>query len=369
MRTSPQRTRREFQSWFRTRLAVTEHGRIHIQRGLASRPILLLRSGFMIRIRNQRHLLLALCVSGVLMARAAEIVTHPFAGITLIARSEASPRNVHLHVVLVDLTTPGLSFKLTPPSGSRDTVRQTTLDFLTQEKAQIALNVHFFVPFPSDEVEANVVGFAASQGKVYSPFEAQPVGSAYSDQSYAIMAYAPALNIDAANRVTLVRRDPSYADNRHCLPRIVPWNVLSGSAQIVTDGVKTIPHYSHLPDGLKASKTYSENHSWYDLPRARTAVGITADQKTLVLLAVEQAGGSAGMTVGEAADLLIKDYRTAQALNLDGGGSTTLVLQDPHTRTGRIVTTASGPSRGRAVGSNLAIFVPALRTAGMSPSP
>ena len=139
---------------------------------------------------------------------AADIVTQPFAGITLIARSEVSPRNVRLHVVLVDLTTPGLSFKLTPPSGSRDTVRQTTLDFLTQEKAQIALNVHFFVPFPSDEVEANVVGFAASQGTVYSPFEAQPVGSAYSDQSYAIMAYAPALNIDEANRVTLVRRDP-----------------------------------------------------------------------------------------------------------------------------------------------------------------
>ncbi|MEY4813688.1 MAG: hypothetical protein RLZZ162_761 [Verrucomicrobiota bacterium] len=348
---------------------MTEHGRIHIQRGLASRPIPLLRSDLMMRIRNQRHLLLALCVSGVLMARAADIVTQPFAGITLIARSEVSPRNVRLHVVLVDLTTPGLSFKLTPPSGSRDTVRQTTLDFLTQEKAQIALNVHFFVPFPSDEVEANVVGFAASQGTVYSPFEAQPVGSAYSDQSYAIMAYAPALNIDEANRVTLVRRDPDYADNRHCLPRIVPWNVLSGSAQIVTDGVKTIPHYSHLPDGLKASKTYSANHSWYDLPRARTAVGITADRKTLIVLAVEQASGSAGMTVGEAADLLIKDYHTAQALNLDGGGSTTLVLQDPLTRTGRIVTTASGPSRGRAVGSNLAIFVPALRSAGMPPTP
>jgi hypothetical protein len=75
------------------------------------------------------------------------------------------------------------------------------------------------------------------------------------------------------------------------------------------------------------------------------------------------------MTVGEAADLLIKDYRTAQALNLDGGGSTTLVLQDPLKRTGRIVTTTSNPSRGRAVGSNLAIFVPALRSAGVSPSP
>ena len=323
----------------------------------------------MIRIRNQRHLLLALCVSGVLMTRAAEIVTQPFAGITLIARSEASPRKIQLHVVLVDLTTPGLSFKLTPPSGSRDTVRQTTLDFLTQEKAQIALNVHFFVPFPSDEVEANVVGFAASQGTVYSPFEAQPVGSGFSDQSYAIMAYAPALNIDAANRVTLVRRDPQYPDNRHCLPQIVPWNVLSGSAQIVTDGVKTIPRYSELPGGLQASQTYSENHSWYDLPRARTAVGVTADQKTLVLLAVEQAAGSAGMTVGEAADLLIKDYRTAQALNLDGGGSTTLVVQDPLTRAARIVTTTSNPSRGRAVGSNLAIFVPALRSAGRSPSP
>ncbi len=313
--------------------------------------------------------LLALFTSWVVAARAVEIVTHPFAGITLIARSDASPRNVHLHVVLVDLTTPGLSFKLTPPSGRRDTVRQTTLAFLTQEKAQVAINVHFFVPFPSDEADADVVGFAASQGRVYSPFEAQPVGSAYGDQSYAIVAYAPALNIDADNRVTLVRRNPAHADNRHGLPRVILWNAFSGSAQIVTDGVKTIPLYSGLPGGLKPSKTYSENHSWYDLPRARTAVGVTADQKTLVLLAVEQAGGSGGMTVAEVADLLIKDYGTAQALNLDGGGSTALALQDPVTLTGRILTSRSENPPTRAVGSNLAIFAPVLHSAGQSPRP
>jgi exopolysaccharide biosynthesis protein len=37
---------------------------------------------------------------------------------------------------------------------------------------------------------------------------------------------------------------------------------------------------------------------------------------------VDRAGGSLGMQVGEMADVLIRDYDVFNALNLDGGGST-----------------------------------------------
>ncbi len=314
----------------------------------------------MIGFGKSFRLLIALLAAWPVIANAAVSVTHPFVGITLIARSETTPRNIRMNVALVDLAAPGISFKLTPPSGTRDTVRQTTLEFLDQEKAQIAVNVHFFVPYPSVETEVDVVGLAVSKGKIYSPFEEQPVGPGYVDQSYAIVAHAPALNIDLSNRVSVVHRDPAFPDNRHTLPSVSLWNAFAGSAQIVGNGRRTVPSYTGIVGGLNPSKGYSDTNSWYSLPKARTAVGVTANRRALVLFTVDQAAGSTGMTVHEVADLLIKDYQVADALNLDGGGSTTLAMQDPVTRRGRIVNVSSDNPGGRAVGSSLAVFANSL---------
>lgn len=323
----------------------------------------------MIDLGTSFRLFLALLAGWAICADAAVSVTRPFVGITVIARSEVAPRSIRMNVALVDLTAPGISFKLTPPSGARDTVRQTTLDFLDGEKAQLAVNVHFFVPYPSIEAEVDVVGLAVSQGRLYSPFEGQPVGPGQVDQSYAIIAHAPALNIDSSNRVGVVRRDPAFPDNRHTLPGVSLWNAFAGSAQIVSNGSKTVPSYSGIAGGLNPSKGFSDTNSWYSVPRARTAVGVTADRRTLVIFTVDQAAGSSGMTVGEVADLLIKDHKVADALNLDGGGSTTLVLQDPVTRRGRIVNASGDNPRGRAVGSSLAVFADSLPATYKSDQP
>jgi hypothetical protein len=43
-------------------------------------------------------------------------------------------------------------------------------------------------------------------------------------------------------------------------------------------------------------------------------------------------------------------------LNLDGGGSTSLVLADPATSRARLVNASSDNPAGRAVGSSLAVF-------------
>jgi hypothetical protein len=94
-------------------------------------------------------------------------------------------------------------------------------------------------------------------------------------------------------------------------------------------------------------------------------IGLTRDNH-LVLLLVDgrQAGVSEGMKASEAAELLRRDYGVVDALNLDGGGSTTLAVADP---TPRVVNVPVGiddvPRTLRAVGSNLAIFA----TAGDSP--
>jgi hypothetical protein len=284
----------------------------------------------------------------------AQTVRRPFAGVTMITRTETTPRNERMHIVQIDLNAPGIHFKLTAPGGKMETVRNTTVGFLNEEHAQIAVNAHFFLPFPSTSSDAMLVGLAASNGNVYSAFES-PV------QSYAIVADSPAFNIDQLNRVSIVHRDPAISDGKHVLESVMLWNVLSGSAQIVTEGVKTIPVYKDIEhlDGLLspgAAVGYDNSKSWYNILTARTAIGITRDNKTLVIFTVDRATGSFGMTGGEVADILIRDYSVVNALNLDGGGSTTLAMENPATHVGELVNVSDDNPQGRYVGSNLAVF-------------
>jgi len=285
--------------------------------------------------------------------RAAEVVTHPFRGIVTISRTESEPRQLTMHVFKIDLTARGIALKLTPPGGELETVRQTTLDFLKQEHAQVAINAHFFVPFPSTSSAADLVGFAASNGRVYSSFETPT-------QSYAIVDHAPAIAFDRRNHSRVVHCDTRFPDGKHIQEKVAVWNAVSGSAQIITDGVKTIPSYSgpqtsggRLTPG--GPRNYSDANSWYDALQARTAIGLSRDNKTLYLFTVDRAGGSLGMRVGEVADLLIRDYRVYNALNLDGGGSTSMAMEDPLTHQGAMVNQSSDPP-GRSVASNLAVF-------------
>jgi hypothetical protein len=173
-------------------------------------------------------LILSLLVWTALPAQGSVITTNPYLGVTYITRTETSPRPETMHIVEVDLTAPGIRFELTAPGGTRDTVRQTTLNYLSQENAQVAINGHFFVPYPSSDTTANVVGLAASDGNVYSGFEPQPVpGEAgFPDQSYAIVQYAPALNIGANNSAGIVHLDSSYADDKHVLEPVSLYNLV-----------------------------------------------------------------------------------------------------------------------------------------------
>src|SRR6266478_8121031 len=139
---------------------------------------------------------LAWLASGLEM-QAADITTvsYPYLGVTHIARTVSIPdfpRNVKIHVVKIDTMAPFISFKFTPRSGTRDTIRQTTLQYLNSQGAQLAINGSFFLPFPSSDLNSALVGFAASNGTVYSPFELPT-------QNYALVRDSPAINIDPKN--------------------------------------------------------------------------------------------------------------------------------------------------------------------------
>jgi hypothetical protein len=284
----------------------------------------------------------------------AALVSHPFDGLTYVDATATSPRPIHVHVIQIDLKTPGIRLMLTPPAGPRETLRLATAAFVNDVHAQAGINAHFFLPFPSADATDWLIGLAASEGRVFSACESP-------SQSYAIVADAPAINIDAANHASIVHCDSAQPDGRHAKEAAHLWTTLAGSAQIVTNGVVTIPQYRDAahPDGVLTPGSaghYANGHSWYDVVTARSAIGLSKDGRTLTLFTVDARGGSQGMTVGEAASWLIDEYQVWNALNLDGGGSTSLALADPATGKARLVNTSSDNPAGRAVGSSLAVF-------------
>ena len=283
-------------------------------------------------------------------------VSQPYAGVTYIDRWLDAPRRLHLHIAQIDLATPGLRFKVSPPAGDREAMRQSTLAFATLERAQVAINGHFFLPFPSTERTAWVIGLAASEGRVYSAFESPA-------QRYALVANAPALNIDRENRASLVHWDPAQPDGRRVLEPVTLWNVVAGSAQIVTDGVVTVPQYRDAAHPVAllepgGPNDYSNAVAWSEVATARTAIGLSRDRRTLTLFTADVRGGSEGMRLDEVGRVLSDQYGVWDALNLDGGGSTSMVLADPMTGEAALVNTSSDNPTGREVATSLAVFAP-----------
>ena len=279
--------------------------------------------------------------------------TQPFIGVTYSERVEVQPRPLRMHVAQIDLEAPGIRFKVSPPAGDREVIRQSTLEFLKQERAQLAINAHYFLPFPSEDRTAWVIGLAASEGRLFSAFESP-------EQSYALTAFGPALNIDRNNRASIVHHDARQPGDRHVLEPVSLWNVVAGSSQIVTGGRATVPVYrddNHFDGELDPGgpNNYSNVKPWADATTARTAIGLSQDRRTLTLFTVDVRGGSEGMRLSEVAALLIRDFGVADALNLDGGGSTTMAMEDAN-GVASIVNVSSDNPAGRVVATSLAVL-------------
>jgi exopolysaccharide biosynthesis protein len=86
----------------------------------------------------------------------------------------------------------------------------------------------------------------------------------------------------------------------------------------------------------------------------RTLVGLSDDQNTLYLVAIDgrQPAFSTGASLAEAAAIMAF-LGAADALNADGGGSTTMVLRDPDGASQLLNSPSSGFER--VVGSNLGL--------------
>ncbi len=250
-----------------------------------------------------------------------------FEGVEYFREAQMSPRPMVIHVVKIDLAAPGIGFLVTPPSesGGRQLRGVTTSQFLSGYHLQAAINGDFFEPwsdntpldyYPHAGDPVDVLGFAASLGTVYSRGRANH----------------PTLYLSHDNQASFdAPSGPIY-------------NAISGGMIIVKEGK---PYQVDL-----AEPYLREAHP-------RTAVALDATGRTLLLIVVDgrQPGYSDGATLSDLAQIAIR-YGASEALNLDGGGSTTLAMEGADGRP-RVVNSPIHnhiPTMERPVANHLGVF-------------
>lgn len=251
-------------------------------------------------------------------------VQDPFPGVRIVSRrAEEVPRRVSYHVVLIDPKEPGIVFAMTPPNGPdlpRDTTRQTTRAFVSEHELQLGINAHFFSPWPAVDDWADLLGLAIADGVAYAPFRP---------------GWQQAFVVRADGTAGIVEHDGSEEVGYGMVPAMDPPWVGAGTNERI----------------LRAGEVEA---SWEEL-HPRTAIGVTAAGHVLFLIVDgRQPRLSEGMTTPELAEVLM-EFGAVEAINMDGGGSTTLVLA---TDEPRLVNSPIGlllPNTERPNGSNLGI--------------
>lgn len=132
---------------------------------------------------------------------------------------------------------------------------------------------------------------------------------------------------------------------------------ISGTA--IYPGLPNAAHLQSAASGgvvLMRNGKYGDNEIYTDTSRnPRTAAAISADRRTLYLMVVDgRSTASVGMTYKEMADLFMH-MGMFEALNLDGGGSTTLAIRQPDGRSIKVLNTPSDGAE-RYVADGVGVF-------------
>lgn len=219
------------------------------------------------------------------------------------------------HVVRVDLRAPGLSFLASQSAsgGPGPFNQELTTDFLKRTHSQVAFNGNLFtncccryVP-PDAAVQTNLIGLEISDGRILSPVEAKPPPlkpNACGETPAAAFPFDYSL---------LVTDQGVLIERPHAVATFISraYAAVTGSHLLVSGGRNVAP---------------TDGTGEFFGPNARTLVGLTADDTVLWIAAVDRST-SQGVTLPQAGQLMIL-LGAATALNLDGGGSTSLAVED-----------------------------------------
>ena len=277
--------------------------------------------------------LIGLCIGGFLLydrGRPAPVPVKQklYEGVTYRRIVRYLPRPMIAHVLTIDTKKKGIEFLVTPPDSEDELPlkARTTSQFLDEFNLQIAINGGGFSPWwshsPADyypHVGDPVApfGLTASKGNVYGTDDEEEEG------------VLPALFISRRNALSF-NNEPNRV---HA--------AISGDRMIVIRG--------EIAPDLGGEEL-----------DPRTAVGINRNGRYVYLVVVDgrQPFYSEGATFTELAQLLI-DQGAYMAMSLDGGGSSTMVVEGEDGKP-RILNSPIDhyiPGTERAVGTHLGIFV------------
>lgn len=244
-------------------------------------------------------------------------------------REYSSPAPQRVWITRVDLRAPGVRLQLTEPADFEgeeakfETRCANTLEFARHTGVQLAFNTSAFGPFRARMGQPmNVAGFAATAGRVYSKPE----------KDYG------ALLIDREGRASL--RGAAQDDG-------AAWHAVPGFRMLLDDGRIVVPQ--------------QEADSNFGGVNPRTAVGVDREGGTLWIVVADgrQRGVAVGWTLVELAALM-ESLGCWDALNLDGGGSSTFVIED-ESGVHRVVNTPVGAGVAgslRQVAHNVGFYLP-----------
>ncbi len=244
-----------------------------------------------------------------------------FQGVDHAPLSAKEPRLMRGHAVRIDVTAPGIAFLATPPRPGQPnrTTGQKTSTFLITHHCQVAINGAPFNPVRKTEgQEQEVVGLQVSRGKVVS----QGNGKYH------------ALLLTRDNKVRVAEPPFELRD---------VYNAVGGFQIVLRKGkvLEKTPYYNRGP------------------VHPRSAAGVSADGKYFYLLVIDgrQKGFSLGATTQEVGAWL-KALGAGDGINLDGGGTTTLVVADTQGKARVLNQPIHGNKAGmeRPSGSHLGVF-------------
>jgi len=273
-----------------------------------------------------------LCVGGYLLydrGRPAPVPVQRelYEGVTYRRLVQYLPRPMIAHAIVIDRSAGKFEFLVTPPDSNSDTPlnARTTSRFLDEFGVQIAINGDGFDPwwsrspvdyYPHIGDPVAPLGLTASNGDVYSQGVAITVG------------VRPALFISRQNYPSFNRKPDNV------------FTALSGDRMIVERG-QVVPD---LNDKML---------------HPRTAIGINQNGRYIYLMVIDgrQPFYSEGATFAELAELM-KKQGAYYAMALDGGGSSTLVIEQG----GKPVILNSPidlyiPGRERPVGNHFGVYI------------
>lgn len=200
------------------------------------------------------------------------------------------------------------------PRGEFETRSKTVSSFARQYDTLLAINATTFSPYREEEgLGVNLTTLSISEGEIQSP-QKDPMAALLVMEDGSVELHWPPFD---------------YSRIRYA----------AGSGPL------------YLLDGKNRGRT--------DQRHPRSGVGLSRDGRYLIFMVIDGRKNdySVGATMAEAANWM-RDLGAWTAMNLDGGGSSTLVLKDPDSGKWIVVNEPSGPpGRGqeRAVANHIGI--------------